>query len=79
MNPNLAIEVCSLQEAGFKFADSQRDLTFIQKLFLKEAYPIYTRHVKELSENESTTSPSEKESWREEYRRKIEEKKRKGG
>ena len=80
MNPNLAIEVCSLQEAGFKLADYQRDLTFKQLLFLNDAYPIYNKHIKELSENEDdSSSASDKESWREEYRRKIEEKRQKEG
>lgn len=78
MNKDFAIEVCSLHEAGFKLADSQRDLTFKQLLFLNEAYPVYNKHIKELSENEDNTSPSEKESWRDEYLRKVEEKRRKG-
>lgn len=78
MNPNLAIEVCSLQEAGFKLANYQRDLTFKQLLFLNEAYPIYNKHIKELSENDDNTSSSENESWRDKYRRKVEEKRRKG-
>ncbi len=79
INRSLAIEICNLHEAGFKLADYQRDLTFIQKLFLNEAYQIYNKHVKDLSENEDNTSPSEKDSWNKKYLQQIEEKKQKGG
>lgn len=72
---NLAIEICNLHEAGFKLADYQRDLTFIQKSFLNYAYPVYNKFLKEESENQGSNSTNE--SWRERYLKQVEEKRKK--
>jgi len=79
MNRNLAIEICNLHEAGFKLVDYQRDLTFIQKLFLNEAYPLYNKHLKELSESQNRDTAQDNVSWDERYLKQVEEKRRKMG
>lgn len=50
------MEVCGLEEIGYKIGDKQKDLTLLQKLFLLHAYPIFYEEQKRQNENNKEPS-----------------------
>lgn len=79
------IEVISLHESGFKLVELQKDLTVVQKIFLKFAYPIFNEHMNKLQENNNTKSINGNvtsktvtdPSFEERYKQRIKEKQNK--
>ena len=55
-NFELVMEVCGLDEAGYKLAGNQRDLTIIQKLFIAKAWPIFNNEMQRQYDTEKEPS-----------------------
>lgn len=61
-NPLFCNEICNFNEIGYKLANTQGNLTTVQKLFLAHAYPIYQKIQKNLEKGKNPLSNLESES-----------------
>lgn len=73
-NKQLCLEICSLNELGYHLEPNQRDLTFIQKLFLMEAYPIFNQAREDTNKEPESSNDT---GFNARYKAKLEENKRK--
>lgn len=76
-NENLVMEICTLDEMGYKLQPDQSDLTIIQKLFLFYGYGVYRRKQKEFMDdqrdNHDTPSQSDELKFKRKYDARLEE------
>jgi len=79
-NFNLALEVCGLEEIGYKLETHQRDLTIVQKLFLLYAYPVYQNEMERQSKNKNNNDNNQDlkvdPNWAKRQKQKREQRKR---